>query len=449
MTEATKGSGGVPRVLVAVLHTGQVRWELSAWLNHVIATERRAGVMVKYYGLDHRAHPVNSNRNRILADAPQDIDAVLMIDEDTVPIPEALEVAFIACPESKGGMGKDVVLAPVPIIRGDDERGPVMANLVPLGAEGGSHDNVTIPVGLNRVVEIKEGGSGVIAIARHVIDHPMMRAPFQFEYDDDGCTLVGEDHYFCRRAKAAGFTVWAALGYSMGHAKTVDLKMIYETTNPGPPQKPTLLVTGTGRCGTGFAAHWLSSAGLRCGHEALFMFRGLDAALKRMAMFTQFKADSSWMAAPYLDIEHLQGVPVVHLMRNPRKVVESWLRKSTSEHTPRYWDFVLQHAPEIGEQEREIDQFAARYVIWTRMIEDKLGGHPTYQWRIEEGEEGFLAWLSDRGIIDPRRLDLGNLFPDKSYNHKGGPEIEARLEDISEPWRSGLLEICERYGYEW
>ena len=254
-----------PLILLAVLHTGQVRWELSAWLNHVIANEKRAGVMVKYYGCDQRSHPVNSNRNRILADTPQAVDAVMLIDEDTVPIPEAIEVAFIACPESKGGLGKDVVLAPVPIVRGDDERGPIMANLVPLGAEGGSHDDVTIPVGLNKVVEIKEGGSGVIAIARHVIDHPAMRAPFQFEYDDDGCTIVGEDHYFCRKAREAGFGVWAALGYAMGHAKTVDLKMIYETVNPGPPQKPRLIVTGTGRCGTGFAAHWLSSAGVRCG----------------------------------------------------------------------------------------------------------------------------------------------------------------------------------------
>ena len=114
MTEQTQMQR--PLILVAVLHTGQVRWELSAWLNHVIATEKRAGVMVKYYGCDQRSHPVNSNRNRILADTPQAMDAVMMIDEDTVPIPEAIEVAFIACPESKGGLGKDVVLAPVPIV---------------------------------------------------------------------------------------------------------------------------------------------------------------------------------------------------------------------------------------------------------------------------------------------------------------------------------------------
>ena len=440
------------KILLAVLHTGQVRWELSAWINHVIATERRAGIMVKYYGGDQRAHPVNSNRNRILWDAPRDCDAIMMVDEDTVPIPEAIEIAFMACPEEKGGLGKDVVLAPVPIIRGDDERGPIMANLVPLGAEAGSHDDVTIPVGLNQVVEIKEGGSGVIAIARHVIDDPRMRAPFQFEYDEDGCTIVGEDHFFCRRAKEAGYKIWAALGYAMGHAKAVDLKLIYEMTQPGPPQRPAIIVTGTGRCGTGFAAHWLSSAGIRTGHEAIFMYRGIDAALKRAAMFRQFKADASWMAAPYLDHPFLENVPIVHQMRHPKKVIESWIRKSTAEHTPRYWGFVVAHAPEIGEQEREIDQFAARYVIWTEMIEEKLIQRPldnVYLWRVEDGEEGLLGWLSDKNLIDPTRLDRANLFPDKSYNHKGGDPVEAHLADISEPWRSKLAAICEKYGYEW
>ena len=440
---------GRPRVLVAVLHTGQIRWELAAWLCHLVAMERRGGVMVKFYGGDATAHPFNSNRNRILTDTPHDVDAVLMIDEDTIPIPETIELGFMCAPESKNGLGLDVVLAPVPIMRTDDERGPVMANLVPLGAEGGSHDDVTIPIGANIIREIKEGGTGVIAIARHVIDHPDMRAPFQFEYDEDGCTIVGEDHYFCRRAKAAGFTVTAALGYAMGHVKSVDLKTMHEMYNPGAAQRPALIVTGTGRCGTGFAAQWLTSAGLRCGHEAIFMYRGIGSALKRAAMFRQFQADASWLAAPYLGHELLQDVPVVHQMRHPKRVIESWMRKSTAEHTPRYWQFVTEHAPEVGQQERELDQFAARYVLWTEMIESQLDGHDYYRWRVEDGENGVLAWLADRGLIDMTRIDRDMLFPDKSYNHKSGDPVDARLEDISEPWRSRLAEISARYNYEW
>lgn len=179
------------------------------------------------------------------------------------------------------------------------------------------------------------------------------------------------------------------------------------------------------------------------------MFRGIDAALKRSAMFRQFHADSSWMAAPYLDHPLLEGVPVVFQMRHPRKVIESWIRKSTAEHTPRYWQFVIRHAPEVGEQESEVDQFAARYVLWTETIESKLNGHECYRWRVEDGDDGLLAWLGERGLLDVQRLNRDNLFPDRSYNHKGGPEVNVTLDDISEPWRSRLAAMSERYGYEW
>ena len=430
-------------MLVAILHTGQIRWELAAWATHLVAAERRGRIMVKFYGGDAFSTPVSSNRNRILMDTPRDMDAVLMIDEDTIPHPATIEVGYMCCPEDAGGLGRDVVIAPVPIVRSDDERGPVMTNLVPLGADKGSHDNVTIPIGANQLVEIKEGGTGVIAIARHVIDHPLMRAPFQFEYNEDGCTIVGEDHGFCRRVTAAGLKIHAALGYPMGHSKAVDLKTIYEMYRPGGPQKPALIITGTGRCGTGFAAQWLTSAGLRTGHEVIFMYRGLDAALKRMAMFSQFRADASWMAAPFLNHEFLADVPVIHQMRHPKKVIESWIRKSTEEHTPRYWQFVLEHAPKVGEQEREIDQFAARYVEWTNLIERRPDA---IKWRVEDGEEQIFSWLTERGFI--RDVDRDRLFPDKSYNHKSGERVNVTLDDISEPWRSRLAAICERYHYE-
>lgn len=439
-----------PSVLVAVLHTGQVRWELAAWLTHIAAAEKRARLTIQFYGGDAKAHPVNSNRNRILVDTPRDADAVLMLDEDTVPHPHSIEVAYMCCPEDVGGMGLDIVLAPVPIMRTDDERGPIMANLVPLGAEGGNRDNETIAVGSGQIQEIKEGGTGVVAIARRVISHPDMRAPFGFEYDEDGCTTVGEDHLFCRRARAAGFKIHAALGYPMGHVKEADLKSLYEMYNPQPPRKLALLVTGTGRCGTGYISHWLSSAGLRCGHEAIFMYRGLESALKRASMFTQFRADASWMAAPYLGHEYLSDVPVIHAMRHPAKVIASWIRKGTEEYTPRYWNYLTSHLPELNGIDRQIDQFAARYVLWTEIIQRGIDDHPAFIWRVEDGEDALLRWLIDNGILDSRRVNRDQLYPNKSYNHKSGPGPDSvALADISEPWRERLVAITERYGYKW
>lgn len=439
-----------PSVLVAVLHTGQIRWELAAWLTRIAAAEKRGKLMIQFFGEDAKSHPVNSNRNRILADTPLDADAVLMLDEDTVPHPATIEIGYMCCPEDKGGLGLDIVLAPVPIMRSDDERGPILANLVPLGEQGGNRDNETVAIGSSVIQEIKEGGTGVIAIARHVINHPDMRGAFGFEYDDDGCTIVGEDHLFCRRARAAGFKVHAALGYPMGHAKVADLKSLYEMCNPQPPRPLSLLVTGTGRCGTGYIANWLTSAGLRCGHEAIFMHRGMEAALKRASMFTQFRADASWMAAPYLGHEYLAGVPVVHAIRHPARVVASWIRKGTEEYTPRYWNYLTSHLPELNSIDRQVDQFAARYVLWTEIIQCGIDDHPAFIWRVEDGEEALLRWLADSNILDARHINRDQLFPDKSYNHKGGPGPDSvALADISEPWRERIAEIAARYGYEW
>lgn len=432
--------------MVAILHTGHVRWELSAWTNHLIANENRGMVMVQYFGGDSMAHPVSSNRNRILRDAPRDMDAVLMMDEDTIPHRHTIEVAYMCCPEESGGLGKDVVIAPTPIFRGDDERGPVMTNVVPLGASEGSHDNVTVNIGQQAVQEIKEGGTGVIAISRQVID--ALQAPFSFQYDEDGITIVGEDHQFCRNVKAAGFRVWAALGYPQGHAKTMDLKTLHELYRPGEPRKPALLVTGTGRCGTGFASQFLTSAGLRTGHESFFMYRGYEAAVKRIAMFHAFRADASWMAAPYLDQEILGDVPLVHITRHPKKVIASWIRKHPHS-TPRYWKFFLSHCPEVEQIERVVDQFAARYVLWNELIESKRNGHDYYRWRVEDGEDGLLAWLADRELIDPSQIDTRMLYPNRSYNSKAGEPKEIALDEVSEPWRTRLAEMAERYGYEW
>ena len=96
-----------------------------------------------------------------------------------------------------------------------------------------------------------------------------------------------------------------------------------------------------------------------------------------------------------------------------------------------------------------IDQFAARYVLWNDLIEAKRDGHDYYRWRVEDGENGLLAWLADRQLIDLTYIDLRMLYPNKTYNTKRGEPKEIALEQVSEPWRSKLAETAERYGYEW
>ncbi|GAG26465.1 unnamed protein product, partial [marine sediment metagenome] len=164
-------SEAVGPALIAILHMGQVCTELASWAAWVAANERRYPLTIKYFGADAEAVPHSSNRNRILRETSADSAGVLMIDADTVPHPRTADIPLL---------GLDVVLAPTPIWRPDDERGPILTNLVPLGAQSGNMDDATLPVGAPVVTKIKEGGTGCIWISSKVIQHPDMRAPFAF-----------------------------------------------------------------------------------------------------------------------------------------------------------------------------------------------------------------------------------------------------------------------------
>lgn len=97
-----------------------------------------------------------------------------------------------------------------------------------------------------------------------------------------------------------------------------------------------VLITGTGRCGTGWMARALTAAGAPCGHEAAFTARGHGDC--------DWVAESSWLAAPYLD--RLDGVYVVHLVRDPLKTIAS--RAATPTFRPRlsgHGRFAVHHAP--------------------------------------------------------------------------------------------------------
>lgn len=160
------------------------------------------------------------------------------------------------------------------------------------------------------------------------------------------------------------------------------------------------LVTGTGRCGTVYMARFLTSLGINCGHEAIFDHQGLPVAIQRLngqeekiqtsrcsrwnhvtkedsdGWFVplNIQAESSYMAAPYLDEPVLDGVKIIHLVRNPLEVLSSWVldvrffdpETTSIEH---FRNFIYSHIPIIKEEKTEIEK-ACRYLIeWNKLIE--------------------------------------------------------------------------------
>jgi len=161
------------------------------------------------------------------------------------------------------------------------------------------------------------------------------------------------------------------------------------------------LVTGTGRCGTVYMARFLTQIGINCGHEAIFDHNGLEMAIQKIngevPINTSFcsrynhvtqessanwfnpkievLAESSYMAAPYLNDPILNDVKIIHLARNPLEVLSSWVldihffdKKTKS--IAHFREFIYSHVPQIQQEKTEIEK-ACRYIIeWNKIIEN-------------------------------------------------------------------------------
>lgn len=79
-----------------------------------------------------------------------------------------------------------------------------------------------------------------------------------------------------------------------------------------------LVVTGTGRSGTGWAAAVLNSAGVFTGHERVFTPRTVDPGTH--IDWCEYHADASWLAVPRLPLMNVRAALIV---RNPLDVVAS------------------------------------------------------------------------------------------------------------------------------
>ena len=204
---------------IAVLHTGWIRHELSAWLLWIALNERRIPFSIQHYGGDPDGVPTSSNRNRIVRDRPAGSD-LIMIDSDVFPPTDLIDIVLL---------GLDIVICPTPIWRSNRPGNPVITNAKLLDTQ----QEQPVNVGEKVVIEVEAGGASTMYISHHVLGHPGMRGAFQYIYDDDGVMVRTEDHEFCRQARACGFTVNMAMGYPCSHFKEIDLVAVFDAVNGG------------------------------------------------------------------------------------------------------------------------------------------------------------------------------------------------------------------------
>jgi len=222
------------------------------------------------------------------------------------------------------------------------------------------------------------------------------------------------------------------------------------------------IVTGTGRCGTLYAANLLTSIGIPCSHEAIFTNQGLTESIKILSQKKKIEnsliskeqiivkkneaiiADSSYMAAPFLS--KFQSQNKIHIVRHPKKVVKSFIafgyfsseEPQNHSHNPYhlgYEQFIYKHLPELSQKMPTLDRACLFYVLWNRMIEE-FAGHP---YRIEDESERLQTDL---------RPEFNGLPYDNSNCNSLHKDVPWEGEIESSQIRSELFEMAKRYGYD-
>lgn len=216
-----------------------------------------------------------------------------------------------------------------------------------------------------------------------------------------------------------------------------------------------LVVAGTGRCGTKFMTEVLNSVNVPCAHQHIFQASNPFTGNKTMVteeytdkLVTQLRqsspvydADSSWCVTPFLGMPCMQGLQVVHLVRHPKKVIDSLIKVRVLDNEDLYgWytRFAHHHVPEMREWEAIADWAGTFYLRWNEMTEP----HATVRWRVEDSVRGLLEQLD----ITYEGMEL---FDDTTYNTRWGRRSDVHLGDFAPQVRDELLEMSGRYGYEW
>lgn len=201
-----------------------------------------------------------------------------------------------------------------------------------------------------------------------------------------------------------------------------------------------IVITGTGRCGTGYAAAVLSRNGLRCGHEDVFK------PLVEEIRWAKYDADSSWIALAYP--EHLKRHHVVHCVRNPLHVADSYLRMGFFQPLKKrqrvYFRQAVEICPEMGDYKDPVDIFSVFYAACIR----RADSHCVFSYKTEEMDTAVVKKifnLADRRIESPSVCGIRKNINTRPSSKKPQSVSWSRLFDT--PEGPLIKTIAMRYGY--
>lgn len=206
-----------------------------------------------------------------------------------------------------------------------------------------------------------------------------------------------------------------------------------------------LLITGTGRSGTGYMSELLRSSGVNVGHERVFSWQwARSGGTKHKWM--GLKGDSSWMAAPVLHTLP-ESILVIHVVRAPLSTIRSMTERESLKKGKRnpYFKWLTKNGfvPVPGDTLRSA---IALYLWMNEMIEP----YAEFRIRVEHVTPHHLHRIADLLGKKPHSLDqyrdrINDLRTDvnKSWNRTK----DIIWDDIPKRERRPLMRMALDYGY--
>ena len=211
------GADNRPRIMFAMPHTGTMCVNLTF---NLLAMMFHPNYRVLWQPLGFR-RPVDAARNEIVELFLQsDCEYLLMIDADMSDDPDYLTAPRFL---DLASYDKDII-GPIMLMYKDEDVVPIVL-VYDEKAEGLKVMKSFI---LGQVLECDAIGSGVMMIKRRVLEK--LEPPY-FKYlmdEKTGKLKLGQDFYFCQKAREAGFHVYTHTGIMTTHYQTLDLLPLFK-----------------------------------------------------------------------------------------------------------------------------------------------------------------------------------------------------------------------------
>lgn len=204
-----------------------------------------------------------------------------------------------------------------------------------------------------------------------------------------------------------------------------------------------LIVTGAQRSGTSYIATVLHRAGLDATHEGNPPGQGWRDHDPREGPRTDVDIDVCWHSSWWLS--DLDGVTVVHLVRDPLASIASSATRRTFWRPRPSGAWAIDRIPAIGEG-TNLQRCVTYWVEWNQLVEP----HAHARLRVEDATAETLSALLDRAGVDHDRADLAAAIDDVPKNTNTNRRVPQPLawDDLGSGRQAARArQMAARYGY--